>query len=139
MLAEDVGQLEEGGVDEDGEGVPLEESREADDGLALNSEYIMSYTFRSIVFPNFQLGPNGLNTGTHMYFEFAYPCSPRRPHMRLLVSSAWAALASMEDGSNEFICCEDTDETGADDGGGMTGAPGIGGGGGGTEPPAATT
>ena len=55
--------------------------------------------------------------------------------MRLLVSSAWAALASMEDGSNEFICCEDTD-MGADDGG--TGA-GMGGGGGGTEPPAATT
>ena len=43
MLSEDVGQLEEGRVDEDGEGVPLEESREADDGLALKkAEYIVT-------------------------------------------------------------------------------------------------
>lgn len=32
---EDVGQLEEGGVDEDGEGVLLEQPREAHHGLAL--------------------------------------------------------------------------------------------------------
>ena len=69
------------------------------------------------------------------YSESVNPCSPSRPHRRLLVSSTWAALASMEDGSNEFSCCDDT-EIGADDGG--TGA-GIGGGGGGTGPPEATT
>ena len=62
-------------------------------------------------------------------------CSSSLPHMRLFVSSAWAALASIEDGSNEFSCCDDTD-IGADDGG--TGA-GMGGGGGGTELPDATT
>ena len=39
VLAEDVGQFEESGVDEDGEGVPLEEARKANDCLALNSEY----------------------------------------------------------------------------------------------------
>ena len=51
MLSEDVCQLEEGRVDEDGEGVPLEEPREADDGLALESEYILSRIFGSILLP----------------------------------------------------------------------------------------